>query len=187
MRRAETHRQKRRIRDRSHVGQRALAAAECLVHRVEQHESFVPEQRTHNDEAVRIGDGKRPHDHGVEHREDRGGRADAQCQRQHGDGRERRARAEYANGIPQILNRVIDQAQAARVATVLLDALGAAEHQPRPSAGLAFAQAGGRELLDLPLQVEPKFVVELVLDSIAAEKRAQADAKIAQQALPPAP
>ena len=78
---------------------------------------------------------------------------------------------------------MIDQAQAARVATVLLDALGAAKHQPRPSPGLAFAQAGGRELLDLPLQVEPKFVVELVLDSIAAEKRAQADAKIVQQAL----
>jgi hypothetical protein len=79
---------------------------------------------------------------------------------------------------------VIDQAQTARVAAGLRDAVDAAKRQPCPSSRVVFAQAERGELLDLALEMKAKLFVKLTLDGIAPEDCTQAHSKILQHGAP---
>jgi hypothetical protein len=87
-------------------------------------------------EAIGMEIGQRSQQHAIDQRENRDGGAGAECKRQRGRGRESRVVPEHAARVPDVGERVRERPEAAGVATVLLDALQAAEVAERGAAGL---------------------------------------------------
>ena len=167
VRAAKTDWQERGIRHGGHACQRPLPVAERLVDRIEQHEPFVSIERTDHDELVRPRHRKRTQHHGIENREDRRRRPDTECEGEECDAGEAWTRAEDASGVAEILKRVIEERHATSITARVLDAVSAAEHQPRLTFRLVLAHSACRQLLDVVLDVKSEFIVELTFDGIA--------------------
>ena len=69
---------------------------------------------------------------------------------------------------PPLLREIFDPPQTALVAAGFLDLVGAAERQLRLASGLLRVDSFGYKILNLPLQVEAQFLVELVIQLTAA-------------------
>ena len=119
------------------------------------------------DEATGIRIRQRTQQHRVDEAEDRGVCADAERQREHGDHREARALAKRAQGVSCVLERALDQADAARVPALLTALIEAAELTERREARVLGRHAGGEVDLDLTVEVIADFFVHFLFDAPA--------------------
>src|SRR5260370_27178687 len=117
-----------------------------------------------------VGDGK-----------DGGVGADAKSQRDQADGSEARPLAQLAQAVADILEEILDEADAAFVAAFLLEVFDGAESAQGGSVGGLRLHAGGEVLLDLLVEMEAKLMVELVFDQGPPEKRPQTDKRLHNQ------
>src|SRR6185369_16526419 len=88
-------------------------------------------------EAVRLLDRQPSEQHRVDDAEQRRVGADAERERDDGDGGEARRLAHHAQAVAHVLRELLDEADAARVARLLLELLDAAEAAQRGRARLA--------------------------------------------------
>ena len=86
---------------------------------------------------------------------------------------------------PQIPDRLLPEAHAARVAALLLHLLDAADLQAGQPGSLARRMAAANVLLRDALDVEPELVVELTFDGPAPEDGAEAVPEIRRASAPP--
>ena len=77
-----------------------------------------------------------------------------------------------------------EEAYPSGIAVRLLDLIEPTEFEPRASDGLLSGQPVSHVGVDLLLQVEPQFVIELLLDDVAPEERAQPEEEVAQHRAP---
>ena len=173
----------RRVSPRQHAGERLLIRAHGLPQRIRDvrvPSGVVPRRpstvRNLDDGQVpRLRNRQRPNAQRVDQLEDRGVGADAEGEREHGDGGESGTAQQDAGAVPEILSEVLDDADAPGIAALLfalLDAVHRPERrEPRVGGGEAFRD----ELIGQPLDVKPELVVELPLDGVSAEQGADAE------------
>src|SRR5438876_6673697 len=75
---------------------------------------------------------------------------------------------------------IVDQSNAERVAVLLTNLSDAAEFEPRPAGGFGLVEAHFFVRLDLPLDVEPQFVIDLAVDRRSPEQRSESKEEVAQ-------
>ena len=108
----------------------------------------------------------------VDDAEDRGVGADREGQRQDGDGGEARRASEGAHGVARIVPEIVETRFPAGGAHVILDGCGASELDSRGARRGVAAQAGLHVPLDRRIEIGAEFLVQVVLDAIAVEERA---------------
>ncbi len=98
---------------RDDAGEDVAAIAQVLVHRVRERAldawSFFRIVRGEHDELIGIVDRQALQQHLVGDREDRGVRADAECEREHDDGGEAWVLGEQPNGVANVLDNLCHQ------------------------------------------------------------------------------
>src|SRR6185295_370902 len=94
----------------------------------------------------------------------------------------RRAQAQRAQGVAEVLQEGLDPSRAAHVTALLLDLAQIADDAVGGVAGLGGRHAGGDVLRGLLLQMEAQLGEELRLDPVPAEERAQAQPQKVQSA-----
>src|SRR5690606_36876736 len=114
-----------------------------------------------------------PEQEPVDDREHRRVGADAEREgADHGDG-EAGARADAAPGIAKVLPGDLEPGDAPARAAFFLHPLDAPEGEPRLAPGFPGRRARRDQLLRLPLEVEADFLVELAIDVVGPEDRAE--------------
>src|SRR6185437_1592597 len=83
--------------------------------------------------GIRIGKGSQKH--GIHDAENGGVGADAESEREHGDGGEAGGFAEHAQGVAEVLRQIVNIVCAAHVAAFLFELFDAAEVQKSVAAG----------------------------------------------------
>src|SRR6185295_8608719 len=120
------------------------------------------------DEPSGILVGQRPQQHAVDDAEDRAGRADAECEGDHGRGRDAGVASQHTRGVAEIAEEVLDATGATRVARLFLDELEAAEIAQRREPGCGRRLTSVDPFRDLALDVIAQLVVHRLLDRAAA-------------------
>ena len=138
--------------------------------------------RPEHDEPRRLGVRKGRDERGVEDREDRGVRADAERERRDRDDREPRAAPEHAEGVAEILPEGFEPRAGARLAHGLLDLRDAPEIDPRLAARLLGAHPGGLVLVGEHLDRRGDLVLEVPLDAPPPEDIAREAADSSREA-----
>jgi hypothetical protein len=133
-------------------------------------------------ELVRVGDRQRTQHQTVDQGKDRAAGADAQRERQDGDGREAGSAGEQPAAEPEVVQEIFERLQCAHVAAVILDEVEAA-HVPRrlPPRIRRIRSALHRELLHL-FEMKPQFFVELPVGGPAPHERAERHEQAAVEA-----
>src|SRR6185436_5973823 len=116
-----------------------------------------------------------PHGQGLQHRridqaEDGGIRADAESQRGDRGDREAGALPEDAGGVPDVLDKVLEEARAAHVAALLLHLIEAAELEAGAPARAGLVHARPHVVGDLTLEMIAKLGVELRFETTPADQ-----------------
>lgn len=125
-------------------------------------------------ELVGTLDRQWPQQHRVDQAEDGGVGAGAERQRDDGHGGKAALPAEHAQGVSQILERRLDERQAAAIPIDLFDLIDAAEGAQRRVPGVVSGHPSAPVLVDLHLEVAADLVVEIPLEPAAREQGAQA-------------
>jgi hypothetical protein len=132
-------------------------------------------QLADRDDTIGVGKRQRPHEHGVDDGEERGGGAQTEAERRERHrGVERRA-AEAAQRVPHVLAQGVEPGEAAGVAALVAPEGGSIEASARfePGGG-GIEAAGARVVLD-HRGVERELVVQLGVDAPAGNQRAKAE------------
>src|SRR6476620_4877148 len=116
---------------------------------------------------------QRTQEHRVDEAEDRGVRSDAEREREHGDRREARALPKRAQRVSSVLQRALDQADAARVTALLAALIDAAKLTKRREPRVFGRHAGGQVRLNLTVEVIADFLVHFLFDAPAPQERAR--------------
>src|SRR5215469_8964180 len=127
----------------------------------------------HQNELIGIWIGKRSQKHSVDDAEDGGVGADAQRERQNGDGGEARTLAEHAGGIAQVLRGLVQEAPAARLAALLLERLEVTEFDSCAPRGLRAVHAGPDKIIGVERKMVTEFLVHVAFLLIAMDRAAQ--------------
>ena len=124
-------------------------------------------------ELVRIGDGQWTQHDGVDERQNRAARPDAERQREHGDGGKTAPSGEQAGSETQIVQEMFDRPQGAHVATGLLHVIHASHlASSSPLCIRRVVSTRHREVLHL-VEMKLQLLVELPLDGPAPQERPQ--------------
>ena len=126
------------------------------------------------DQSVGFRVGQRLQQHAVHDGKDDRGRAGAERQRQQHDGGKSRLLPEGARGVPDVLQPIVQPARAARIATLLLHLLRAAEREHRLSSRLPGREASSHQIRDMLVEMKAQLPLELLFHAAPAP-----------QALPP--
>ena len=173
------HRRRRRVPD-ADVLERAILFGEGEEHRRRQPEIAghvrdprrARREQPQRDEPLRFGIRQRTQQHAVDDAEDRGGRADADRQRQHGDRREHALPVEHAQPVSQVAQEIVEPGHAALVAQGV-HRVGEARRRKHRwftlGAGVAAASTGLRGHLG----VEPQFLLQVGVASPRPDRRHQ--------------
>ena len=135
-------------------------------------------------EPVGGSDGQRTQDEGVQCGEDRGGRADAEAEREHRRSRQARRTAQAARREAKVAPHLVDDADATRIAALLLALLDAVERSLRRVLRLLRRPAAGPLLSDLARQVEADLIVEVLFDPASTEDRSEPERNGVEPVLP---
>src|SRR3954463_3352869 len=119
---------------------------------------------------------------GVHEGKDRRVRADADGERQHGNGREPRALAKRAERVGHVLPDAVDKLDAARVAALLLAERDRTHLDSRPLARVRERHAGRDVVLDQLLEMVLHLLIELALNAGPPHDRAPTQADLADPA-----
>src|SRR5215813_13720362 len=123
------------------------------------------------DKSVRFGVGQRAKQYGVDHGEDCGRRADAECQCEQRHNRESRRFAQGSAPEAQVLKHCFQRHHDARTARVLLDqrCIAKAPYSVQPC--LRLRHSSVNVVLDAHFQVRTQFVVQVTLQLALVEDR----------------
>ena len=113
--------------------------------------------------------GQLPQQDSVDDGEDGGVAADAECEREHGDGRESRAVSQHAHRIADVFREGLDPGQAALDAILFPGLRYAAECAKRGGAGFVWREAALTMLSRRQLDVRSELVVEIGVVAAPAE------------------
>ena len=106
-------------------------------------------------ETAGVLDGQRAQHEAVDQGEDRGVRADAEGERQDGNGRHDGRGAEGPNREAQVSPETLDEAHTERISILFLDLIETAEFEPCPADGLCTREPAGDVRFDLVVEVKP--------------------------------
>src|SRR5690348_3966799 len=123
----------------------------------------VSDALCNRDEPVRARHRKQVQGGGVENGEDGGVGADAEGEGEDGDCREARGLAQHAEAEAQILREAFDEADAAGLAALFLDAFEAAEFESRAAESFGARDAGAEEIFSVGVDVGAKLGVHVGL------------------------
>ena len=121
------------------------------------------------DETTRIGDRQRAQHHRVEDGEGGSRRADAEPEREHGNGGESRLAREGPPDVSHVLRELVEQAHAALIPVRLLHLIDPAERAARGGARVLRRQAAMHVVKGQQLEVGPDVVVQIGVAAKAAE------------------
>ena len=131
----------------------------------------------HRHQPLRRLDGDARQQQGAHGTDDRRGGGDAEHEAG-GSGRgDAGGAAQRAGGVAQVARELLQPAPGAPVARLLLEALHAAEGEPRAAPRELGRHAGAHQLLGLQLQVEAHLLVHVALAGAAVQQRAHAAAQ----------
>ncbi len=116
-------------------------------------------------QSLRIADGERTQEHGIDQAEDGRVRADAEGQRQHRGYRECGASAHAAQRVAKVLRHAAGPSEGAPFAILFLGLLHATEAAQRGAPCLAGAHAGALIVFGLHFDMKAKFIVELTIET----------------------
>ena len=164
----------RQLEERRVVGgedarQSGLSCAQLVVDRIEEDEAAVSTGRLNQDETTRIGHRQRAQHHRVEDGEGRSRRADAEPEREHGNGGESRLAREGPPDVSHVLRELVEQAHAALIPVRLLHLIDPAERAARGGARVLRRQAAMHVVKGQQLEVGPDVVVQIGVAAKAAE------------------
>jgi hypothetical protein len=117
---------------------------------------------------------QRRHHHGVEHAEDRAGGANAQRERDAGDGGERAIPRQQAQPVPGITRQRLEPADAVHVVDLLAHEERASEPAPRRRARLLPGHAQADVAVGEQVEMRLEFALNLVVHARTGERVAQA-------------
>ena len=161
------------------VGREVAHGFEAVVERDEfsfrnRHLGFVgPEAH----DAIGVGIGQRPQQHRIDDAEDRGVRADAECERQHREGRERTRASHGAEGVAHVLCELFERHPPPGVAAGLAQQQFIAKAAAGRRARLFRARAGTAMLLLAQFAMQPHFFAQVEIEAPATEQHAQSAEK----------
>ena len=92
--------------------------------------------------------------------------------------------AQRPSGETEIAAETVEQANAKRVAILVLDLIDTAEVEPRAAHRLGALESRVLVGLDLPIDMEPELLFHLALDGVAIEEGTQPEEEIGQHAAP---
>ena len=126
--------------------------------------------------------GKRPEQQAVDDGEDGGVGADAEGQRQYGDGRDDRRGSKRADGQAHVAPGIVEKPHAEGVAVLLLNLFDAAELEPCAPDGGGVIETGPFVRFDLTFEVKPQLLVDLAIHGAGPKKRPQSEDDVCQHA-----
>ena len=124
----------------------------------------------HRHEPPRISKRQRPEQHSIHHAEDRGIRADAESEREDGDGGEARILAQYAQAVTKIHEEVFDGWPAPDGAAVLFRQSDIAKLAARGGGSFFSRHAGGNEFRDLFFEVFLNLFGKIVVETATGKQ-----------------
>src|SRR5689334_10648402 len=127
-----------------------------------------------DDESIRLRVGKWSQQDAVRETEDRSVGADAERERQHDDDRERVTLRQDASAVGNVAHEVVDQANAARAATLFLRLIDTTETSQRRVTRVFRRHAAFHVLLGISFEVKAQLFVELLVQLVFASERAPA-------------
>ena len=137
------------------------------------------------DQAVGPGDRHRPQHDRIDYAEDGRVDADAEPEAEHREHRKTRSAPELPERMAQVAAKILDEADAACVAVLLLDLIEPAELDARPAHGLVPRNPVPHVRFDQALEMEPELVVQLPFDGVAFEEGPETEEPVGQhRALP---
>ena len=134
------------------------------------------------DETILVGIRQRANEDAVDDAEHRGGGADAERERDDGDGQEGRGPLKGPPPETHIARKVLETRGAELVARPLAHLLHAAEAQECLTSSLVRRHPGTTVLVGLALDVESNLVLESVLEFLPLQHRAESSPAFTQQA-----
>ena len=125
-------------------------------------------------DPVRIGVRQRPQQHAVYNAENCRGRADAERQREDGDGGERGILTQHAEGKAQVLEQGFKEGKSTMIADGFFGLFEAAEFEEGVASGCAGGHAGAEVVRDVQFEVASQFVIQFAVELLFVEQAAQA-------------
>src|SRR5215475_6765323 len=116
----------------------------------------------------------------VDDGENRRVRADPQGQGKRRDDGNGGRGGEGADGESQIAPEIIDDADAERIAILLFDLVEASELESHSADGLGIVKSGLLVRVDLTIDMEPQFFIDLAIDRGPAEQRSDPKKQVVQ-------
>jgi hypothetical protein len=161
--------------ERRHVDEAAVLRAIIEILRVRADAVGIPAAARCIDvgQLLRPLHRQRPQEHGLEERENRGRRADAERQREGCGGREPGAAAKNSRAVPEVLAKLLDPEARPDVTSLVLVFLNASELEPRAPLGLAGRNALAPQVFRARLDMERQLVGEIAVELPAFEETRQ--------------
>ncbi len=132
------------------------------------------------DQPVGPRDRHRPQHDRIDHAEDGRVDADAEPEAEHREHRKTRSAPELPERMAHVAAEILDEADAACVAVLLLDLIEPAELDARPAHGLVPRHPVPHVRFDQALEMEPELVVQLLFDGVALEEGPETEEPVGQ-------